>query len=105
VPPPGIPGPFGLGDAQELHGLLHDAGLADVRVDELSVPLRTASFDEWWGRTSALAGPLSAILASMPEAGVQALRERAREAARPYETASGGLDFPGVTLIAAGYRP
>ena len=37
-------------------------------------------------------------------AGLQALRERAREAARPYETASGGLDFPGVTLIAAGRR-
>ena len=35
---------------------------------------------------------------------MQALRERAREAARPYETASAGLDFPGVTLIAAGRR-
>jgi hypothetical protein len=31
----------------------------------------------------------------------QALRERARAAAVPYETAAGGLDFPGVTLIAA----
>ena len=80
------------------------AGLADVQVGELSVPLRAASFDDWWGRTSALAGPLSAILASMPEPAMQALRERAREAARPYETASGGLDFPGVTLIAAGRR-
>ena len=63
VPPPGIPGPFALGDADELRALLDDAGLADVRVEELSVPLRTASFDEWWRRTSALAGPLSAILA------------------------------------------
>jgi hypothetical protein len=62
------------------------------------------SFDEWWSRTSALAGPLSAILASMPAPAVQALRERARETARPYETASGGLDFPGVALIAAGRR-
>ena len=104
VPPHGIPGPFALGDADELQRLLDDAGLADVRVEELSVPMRTASFDEWWGRTSALAGPLSAILASMPAAGMQALRERAREAVRPYETASGGLDFPGVTLIAAGRR-
>ncbi len=104
VPPPGIPGPFALGDADELRALLDDAGLADVRVEELSVPLRTASFDEWWRRTSALAGPLSAILASMPEAAVQALRERAREAVRDYETASGGLDFPGVTLIASGRR-
>lgn len=104
VPPPGIPGPFALGDADKLRGLLDGAGLTDVRVGELSVPLRSASFDEWWGRTSALAGPLSAILASMPDAAVQALRERARAAARPYETASGGLDFPGVTLIAAGRR-
>jgi SAM-dependent methyltransferase len=104
VPPPGIPGPFALGDGGELQRLLDDAGLADVRVGELSVPLRTASFDEWWARTTALAGPLSAILAAMPEEAVQALRERARAAVRPYETASGGLDFPGETLIAAGRR-
>jgi SAM-dependent methyltransferase len=104
IPPPGIPGPFALGDADELRRLLDAAGLADVEVGELSVPLRTASFDEWWGRTSALAGPLSAILAAMPEAAVQALRERGREAAHDYETASGGLEFPGVTLIAAGRR-
>jgi enediyne biosynthesis protein CalE5 len=104
VPPPGIPGPFALGDADELRRLLGDAGLADVQVGELPVPMRAASFDEWWTRTSALAGPLSAILATMPEAGARALRERAREAARAYETASGGLDFPGVTLIATGRR-
>jgi SAM-dependent methyltransferase len=105
VPPPGIPGPFALGDAEELRGLFDDAGLADVRVGELSVPLRSASFDEWWERTTALAGPLSAILAAMPEEAVRALRETARATVRPYETASGGLDFPGETLIAAGRRP
>jgi SAM-dependent methyltransferase len=104
VPPPGVPGPFALADDGRLRGLLGGAGLVDVQVGELSVPLRAASFDEWWARTSALAGPLSAILASIPAAGVQALRERARDAARPYETASGGLDFPGVTLIAFGRR-
>jgi enediyne biosynthesis protein CalE5 len=104
VPPPGVPGAFALGDADQLRQLLGDAGLADVQVGELAVPLRAASFDEWWTRTSALAGPLSAILAAMPEAGARALRKRAREATRAYETASGGLDFPGVTLIAAGRR-
>jgi SAM-dependent methyltransferase len=101
VPPPGIPGPFALGDAAALGRLFDDAGWADVRVGALSVPLRTASFDVWWERTTALAGPLSAILAAMPEESVAALRERARAAVRPYETASGGLDFPGETLIAA----
>jgi SAM-dependent methyltransferase len=101
VPPPGIPGPFSLGDAGALRRLFDDAGWADVWVGALAVPLRTASFDEWWGRTTALAGPLSAILGAMPEEAVRALRERAREAVRDYETASGGLDFPGETLMAA----
>jgi SAM-dependent methyltransferase len=104
VPPPGIPGPFSLGDPDALGALLSGAGFSGMRVTELAVPLRAGSFDERWAGTSALVGPLAAILASMPEAGVQALRERAREAARPYETGSGGLDFPGVTLIAAGCR-
>ena len=35
---------------------------------------------------------------------MRALREAARAAVRPYATASGGLDFPGETLIAAGRR-
>jgi enediyne biosynthesis protein CalE5 len=102
VPPPGIPGPFALGDAARLRGVLDDAGLAGVEVEEVPVPLAAPSFDAWWERTSALAGPLSAILAAMPDPAVRALRERAREGARPYETAAGGLDFPGVALIASG---
>jgi SAM-dependent methyltransferase len=98
VPPPGIPGPFSLGDAARLATLLHDAGLNEVDVSELAVPLRAGSFDEWWRRTSALAGPLAAILASQPEPVVDAIRDRAREAAAAYETPA-GIEFPGVALI------
>src|SRR6476646_576078 len=101
VPPPGIPGPFSLGDADRLAGLLAAAELADVVVSELSVPLRAGSFDEWWTRTSALAGPLAQMLASLPEDAAHALRARVREATDPYETPA-GLEFPGVTLLAAG---
>jgi SAM-dependent methyltransferase len=103
VPPPGIPGPFALGDADALHGLLTGAGFADVRVSELAVPLRAASFEEWWARTSALAGPLAAILASMPEEARLALAARARDLTAEYRTPQ-GLDFPGVTLLATGRR-
>jgi ubiquinone/menaquinone biosynthesis C-methylase UbiE len=99
VPPPGVPGPFSLSDAAGLSELLAGAGLEEVVVDELPVPLRAASFEEWWTRTSALAGPLSAILADLPEPAARELRERVREAARPYATAA-GLEFPGVSLIA-----
>ena len=101
MPPPGVPGPFSLADADALAGLLAAAGLADVVVSERPVPLRADSFDEWWERTSALAGPLTKILASMPEEAAQAIRARARAAAGAYETPV-GLEFPGVTLIASG---
>jgi SAM-dependent methyltransferase len=101
VPPPGVPGPFSLGDPDRLTGLLRDAELADVVVSELPVPLRAESFEEWWTRTSALAGPMARVLASLPEAAVQALRTRARDAVRPYAT-RGVLELPGVALLAAG---
>ncbi len=89
VPPPGVPGPFSLSDAGGLATLLEDAGLRDVAVGELEVPLRAASFEEWWERTSALAGPLSRILAGLPEPAARTLAERVREAAAAYTTAAG----------------
>jgi ubiquinone/menaquinone biosynthesis C-methylase UbiE len=103
VPPPGIPGPFSLEDADELVALLSGAGLADVVVTELSTPLQAGSFEEWWVRTSSLAGPLAQILASLPEPAEQALRARLREAIGAYETTT-GLELPGVTLLATGGR-
>jgi hypothetical protein len=63
VPPPGIPGPFSLADADKLAWLLSDAELVDVRVSELPVPLHAGSFQEWWTRTTALAGPLTKVIA------------------------------------------
>ena len=66
VPPPGIPGPFSLAERDRLTALLSGAGLTDVDVGELDVPLQAASFEDWWERTSALAGPLAKILARMP---------------------------------------
>jgi len=62
------------------------------------------SFDEWWARTTVLAGPLAKLLHSLPGEAKQALRARANEATEPYETST-GLEFPGVTLLAAARRP
>ena len=103
VPPPGIPGPFALDDAATVARLLTDAELDDVVVDELPTPLRAGSFDEWWTRTSSLAGPLTNLLASMPEDARQGLRARLRDAVRRYETPV-GIEFPGVTLLATARR-
>jgi SAM-dependent methyltransferase len=103
IPPPGVPGPFSLGDAVVLAGLLDDAGLSDVTVREVSVPLRAASFEEWWSRGSTLAGPLARRLASLPSDAFEAIQARARAAIGVYE-AQGGLEIPGVALLADGRR-
>ena len=103
VPPPGVPGPFSLADADELEALLAAAGLSDVAVGEVPVPLRAASFEEWWMRTAALAGPLAAILPSLPAPAREAIDARLRSATEPYRTAT-GLAFPGVSLIAFARR-
>jgi SAM-dependent methyltransferase len=104
VPPPDIPGPFSLADSGRLAALLSGAGLVDVAVSEVSVPLRAASFQEWWERTSALAGPLAKIVESLPEPAARALSARLREATGAYRTPA-GLEFPGVSLVAAARRP
>jgi SAM-dependent methyltransferase len=103
VPPPGVPGPFSLDDADKLSRLLSDAGLTDVAVTEVAVPLHADSFDQWWTRTSALAGPLANMLGALPDVAAAELRGRLIEAARDYETPT-GLDFPGVSLIASARR-
>jgi SAM-dependent methyltransferase len=99
-PPPGVPGPFALADADGLAALLTGAGLADVAVSELAVPLRAGSVEEWWTRTLALAGPLSQVVAALPAEARRELRERAGRAVAPYATAD-GLEIPGVTLLAS----
>jgi SAM-dependent methyltransferase len=103
VPPPGVPGPFSLGDADALRAIVTSAGLTGADVGEFQVPLRAASFEEWWERTSALAGPLAAILPSLPEPARAGIVARLRDATAPYRTAS-GLDFPGVSLIVSARR-
>jgi SAM-dependent methyltransferase len=103
LPPPGMPGPFALDDADRLASLLVDAGFADVAITEFPVPLRAGSFEEWWARTSALAGPLAGVLAALPEEAARALRARLHEAVRPFETST-GLELPGLSLLASGRK-
>jgi ubiquinone/menaquinone biosynthesis C-methylase UbiE len=104
IPPPGMPGPFSLEDSDKLARLLADAELTDIAIETLPVPTRAASLDEWWTRTTALAGPLANILAMLPEGSATELRARAQDDAGAYRTPS-GVEFPGLTLIATARRP
>ena len=103
VPPPGVPEPFSLGDRAQLAQLLRAAEFADVEVTEHATPLRAGSFDEWWGRTSSLAGPLAAILAMLPQESLDALQTRLAAAVEEYTTAD-GVELPGLSLVASARR-
>jgi ubiquinone/menaquinone biosynthesis C-methylase UbiE len=104
VPPPGMPGPFALGDADRLGHVLGAAGLAGVCVEDVAVPLREASFEAWWTRTASVAGPLATMLASMPATVKDALTDRLRRSVEPYRTAT-GLELSGLVLVASAYKP
>ncbi|HEV3463844.1 MAG TPA: hypothetical protein VG846_07665 [Actinomycetota bacterium] len=86
---------------------LHDHPLVVVEVGLDQAPQRGRvgvdrddSFDAWLARTSALAGPLAKRLALLPDAARRELRDRLEDAVRPYRSPS-GLDFPGMSLVAA----
>jgi len=104
APPPGMPHPFSLSDAGDLHNVLDGAGLARVQVGELSTPYHAATVAEWWERTAALAGPLARILATLPDDAARALEQRAAAAVAPYRTPT-GLEIPGVCLVAGAVSP
>jgi len=103
VPPPGMPGPFSLDDADRLAGLLSRAGLVDVEVTDVPVLTRAASFEEWWVRTAALAGPLSKMLESLPSPVLLAIEDRLRSATSTFQTPA-GLELPGLALLATAKR-
>ena len=103
IPPPHVPGPFALGDPAALRTLLSDAGFEDVEVTEHDVPARVSGFDEWWGRTTSLTGPMAQLIASLPAERLEAIRSRARESLAVYGHGD-GIDIPGVALAASARR-
>jgi ubiquinone/menaquinone biosynthesis C-methylase UbiE len=103
VPPPGIPGPFSLGEAGQLAGTLAGAGIGDLRIEEVAVGTRAPSLKDFLARTSALAGPLTKILAGMPQAARDAMEARLVQTLQPYQS-DAGLQIPGLALVASGRR-
>lgn len=104
VPPPGMPGPFALDDEVRLRELFEAAGFDDVQIDRLPAPLHSPSFEAWWVRTKAIAGPVSALLARLDDTSALDLETRLRAAVAPYTTSS-GLDLPGLALLISARRP
>ena len=101
VPPTGVPGPFSLADRDHLSGLLRGQ-FDEARLIDVQAPARAPSFEAWWDRTAALAGPLSKLLASMSATTRANVAERLRAACAPYTTPA-GVELPGLALLATAH--
>jgi SAM-dependent methyltransferase len=101
VPPPGMPGPFALSEDGALANVLAAGGFQDVEVREVPAPMRVESFDDWWRIVPSLAGPVAALLASLPDDMTSAIRSTAQSTLSPFLNDGGHL-IPGVSVVGAG---
>jgi hypothetical protein len=65
--------------------------------------MRVGSFEEWWTIVPALAGPVAALLASLPDDVTSAIRDSAETALQPFAGAD-GYTIPGLSLIGVGHQ-
>jgi len=103
LPPPGMPGPFSMSDADELAAALAAGGLVDVHTDRVHVPYEGVPVEWWWTRTCACAGPLAQLVAGLPEEAREAIRARAFAAVAEH-TVDGLVQLPGVSVVASARR-
>ncbi len=103
VPSPGMPGPFALSGDGALAQVLTAAGFADVNVREVATPLHVASIDEWWTVVPSLAGPVAAIVNSLPDDITSAMRADAESALRAFADVD-GYTIPGLSLLGVGHH-
>jgi hypothetical protein len=104
VPPPGIPGPFGLGVDGVLETTLAAAGLEQVRVQEVGVPTHDAHFDAYWKLRTDLAGPLKKLLDTLSAQDLASIRQTVLAGLSRYQTTD-GLRIPGLAYIGSARRP
>jgi SAM-dependent methyltransferase len=101
VPPPGMPGPFALSAPRALATVLTDAGFDDVDVREVDATMHVASLGQWWDTVPALAGPVAALIASLPDDVRSAIRAEAESALKGY-AARAGYAIPGLCVVGVG---
>jgi SAM-dependent methyltransferase len=101
-PEPGAPGPFALGDPAHLRDLLDGAGFADVEVKEIETEQVYESLDAWWEKLLRVGGPLKAVLAPLPDAELNTIRDAALASAQEFVTDDGSVVFPATVIGALG---
>jgi ubiquinone/menaquinone biosynthesis C-methylase UbiE len=102
-PQPGQPGPFSLGDAKRLRGLVEEAGLTDVEVAEIEAKQHYDSLPGWWEEILEVSGPLATMLNALPEEDRESIRATALAEAEQFGD-GGGAVFPASIVAAKAHK-
>ena len=97
-PEPGTPGPFALAEADRLLEMIGQAGLIEAGTAEITTRQTFDSPEDWWKQMGEMSGPLSALLASLPENDRQAIRAAALSAAEAFLEDGEDAVFPASVL-------
>lgn len=103
VPPAGVPGPFSLSGSDALTNVLAAAGFHTIDVREVAVPMQVGSFGQWWSIVPSLAGPVAALLSSLPDDITSAIRGGAQSVLADFATET-GYTIPGLSVVAVGHQ-
>jgi len=100
-PTPGTPGPFALGDADRVAGLLEQAGFAEVHVEGLDLSRRHVSFEEFWESMLDISRAFHDAVLARPEPEIAEIRASLQARFAPFTAAAGDLEIPARTLVAS----
>ncbi len=93
------PGPFRLGDPEQLRSVVEGGGLQIELVEEVVVDWAAESVDAWWDATRDTSRMLSGLLERLTPAETAALRERSEENLQEFVAADGSLSVPGLARV------
>lgn len=103
-PPPGMPGPFRLGDANYVEQLLTQAGFTQIHIEPMMLTLEWDSVEEYVHFQRDIVAQINMILARYPVERQAEILQAIKEAARPYITPSGIFHTENVLLLVVGRR-
>jgi SAM-dependent methyltransferase len=95
-----VPGPFALGDAGVLRGLLDEAGFFDVEIEALELVRSHASFEELWEVQLDLSRTFHDAVMARSEQEIAEIKASLEQRFQPFTGADGVLQLPGRTLLA-----
>lgn len=98
--PPNTPGPFALGDADLVRGLLYGAGWTDdIVIESLDFAFTATDADAWWAQQLDCSIALKGLVADLSPSDHYRLRDAVDADLEPYAQPDGSLRIPARTLV------